>query len=234
MESSTWQLSCSRLAGSLWGGIAPEHQPAQPHSTATEGPTKFRESFYKIWRRPSPSRHFQSAPISVFLGILEKLSFDFVDSSTYMAPPSPWQSHSMVVAPPPPLTIILFQINWRCRRLSSIRTPPDTVSRLSSITALSTDLITINRATFVLTLSQCQIQTRALIAQICWPDKTHSAAKQRLQKRPSGGPSSSALTVSLLYRACHDIMDADAANTQNSWCPGPGPERRLPGPPRRV
>ena len=149
-------------------------------------------------------------------------------------PPSPWQSHSMVVAPPPPLTIILFQINWRCRRLSSIRTPPDTVSRLSSITALSTDLITINRATFVLTLSQCQIQTRALIAQICWPDKTHSAAKQRLQKRPSGGPSSSALTVSLLYRACHDIMDADAANTQNSWCPGPGPEQRLPGPPRRV
>ena len=108
MESSTWQLSCSRLAGSLWGGIAPEHQPAQPHYTATdtEVTTKFRESFYKIWRRPRPSRHFQRAPISVFLGILEKLSFDFVDSSTYMAPPSPWQSHSMVVAPPPPLTII--------------------------------------------------------------------------------------------------------------------------------
>ena len=85
MESSTWQLSCSRLAGSLWGGIAPEHQPGSLHAADTEVTRKFRESFYKIWRRPSPSRHFQSAPISVFLGILEKLSFDFVDSSTYMA-----------------------------------------------------------------------------------------------------------------------------------------------------
>ena len=37
---------------------------------------------------------------------------------------------------PRPRPSLLFQINWRCRRLSSTRTPPDTVSRLSSITAL--------------------------------------------------------------------------------------------------
>ena len=148
-----------------------------------------------------------------------------------MAPPPPWQSHSMVVAPPPPLTIISDKL-----AMSETLFYSDTTRHYlgCQVSLHSTDLITINRATFVLTLSQCQIQTRAVIAQICWPDNTHSAAKQRLQKRPSGGPSSSALTVSLLYRARHDIMDADAANTQNSWCPGPGPAQRLPGPPRRV
>ena len=140
----------------------------------------------------------------------------------------------MVVAPPPPLTIISDKLAMSETLFSLLFGHHQTLYLGCQVSLHSTDLITINRATFVLTLSQCQIQTRAVIAQICWPDNTHSAAKQRLQKRPSGGPSSSALTVSLLYRARHDIMDADAANTQNSWCPGPGPAQRLPGPPRRV
>ena len=135
---------------------------------------------------------------------------------------------------PRPHPSLLFQINWRCRRLSSTRTPSDTVSRLSSITALYRSNHYQSRDIRTNTEPMSDTATRAVIAQICWPDNTHSAAKQRLQKRPSGGPSSSALTVSLLYRARHDIMDADAANTQNSWCPGPGPAQRLPGPPRRV
>ena len=89
MESSTWQLSCSRLAGSLWGGIAPE-QPAQPHYTATELTTKFRESFFG----DGPAQVGASNMLKSLLVSFPEYCKNFclisltAPPTTYMAPPS--------------------------------------------------------------------------------------------------------------------------------------------------